>query len=57
LKKVFVDTGGDPKNRKHILKEIESAKLGLDSEEGAVGHQRGLAVLLSLFPYFVTMNA
>ena len=38
LKKVFVDTGGDMKNRERILNEIEKAKLGvelLDSAEGA----------------------
>src|SRR3954467_3201824 len=38
LKKVFVDTGGDLKNRERIQHEIESAKLGLellDSEGGA----------------------
>jgi hypothetical protein len=38
LTKVFVDTGGDMKNRERISKEIEDAKLGiqlLDSEEGA----------------------
>jgi hypothetical protein len=38
LTKMFVDTGGDMKNRERISKEIEEAKLGiqlLDSEEGA----------------------
>ncbi|HKG12478.1 MAG TPA: hypothetical protein VKB12_04040 [Pyrinomonadaceae bacterium] len=38
LKKIFVDTGGDLKNRARITKEIEDAKLGvelLDSEAGA----------------------
>jgi N-methylhydantoinase B/oxoprolinase/acetone carboxylase alpha subunit len=38
LKKVFVDTGGDMKNRERITKEIEKAKLGielLDSVDGA----------------------
>jgi hypothetical protein len=38
LTKVFVDTGGDMKNRERISKEIETAKLGielLDSDEGA----------------------
>ncbi len=38
LTKVFVDTGGDIKNRERIQKEIESAKLGvtlLDSEDDA----------------------
>jgi hypothetical protein len=38
ITKVFVDTGGDLKNRERITKEIEDAKLGLqllDSEEGA----------------------
>ena len=35
---MFVETGGDLKNRELVQKEIESAKLGLellDSEEGA----------------------
>jgi hypothetical protein len=38
LKKVFVDTSGDLKNRERIIKEIEKAKLPvelLDSAEGA----------------------
>lgn len=38
LRKVFVDTGGDMKNRARITKEIERAKLPvelLDSVEGA----------------------
>lgn len=37
LKKVFVDTGGDIKNRERILKEIEKAKLGLELLDGAEG--------------------
>ena len=38
LKKIFVDTGGDLKNRERIIREIKDAKLGvelLDSEAGA----------------------
>ena len=39
LKKVFVDTGSDLKNRERILKELEKAKLPdlevLDSSDGA----------------------
>lgn len=38
LKKVFVDAGGDLKNRERVMKEIEKAKLDLtllDSAEGA----------------------
>jgi hypothetical protein len=38
LTKVFIDSGTDPKDRERIVKEIESAKLGLavlDSAEGA----------------------
>jgi hypothetical protein len=38
LRKAFVETGGDIKNRERILKEIEKAVLGLellDSAEGA----------------------
>jgi hypothetical protein len=35
LKKVFVDTGGDMKNRERILNEIEKANLGIDLLDSA----------------------
>src|ERR1043166_1176127 len=35
LKKVFVDTGGDMKNRERILNEIEKANLGLELLDSA----------------------
>ena len=38
LKKIFVDTGTDLKNRERIIREIRAARLGvelLDSEDGA----------------------
>lgn len=38
LTKLFVDTGGDLKNRERIMRELEKSKLGftlLDSSEGA----------------------